>query len=167
VLSERLGFKPSKPLRLAQYDVMTSVLRVAPGSVTPFAGAFARAGCERSMCLACCKADNLIWPVINCDASVRLLLDARFKVRGLDTARAGRAQGAGCAQPAWPAELTCAVCLHTSPAHAQGCTHLLFHPLTNDATTLISPADLERFLASLGRTPEWVDFAAAELIPDL
>jgi hypothetical protein len=39
VLSERLGFKASKPLRLTPYDVMTRELRVAPGAVTPFAGA--------------------------------------------------------------------------------------------------------------------------------
>jgi hypothetical protein len=39
VLSERLGFKASKPLRLAPYDVMTAALHVAPGAVTPFAGA--------------------------------------------------------------------------------------------------------------------------------
>lgn len=38
VLSERLGYKASKPLRLSTYDVMTSVLHVAPGAVTPFAG---------------------------------------------------------------------------------------------------------------------------------
>ena len=41
ILSERLGFKKSDPLRLAPYDVMTSVLRVDPGSVTPFAMMFA------------------------------------------------------------------------------------------------------------------------------
>jgi hypothetical protein len=35
----------------------------------------------------------------------------------------------------------------------------MFHPLTNDATTLISPDGLVAFLASLGRTPEWVDFS--------
>lgn len=62
-LSERCGVAKSKLLRLTTYDVMTSVLKVAPGSVTPFA-------------------------VINCDSSVRLLLDARFKVRCLCRAHA-------------------------------------------------------------------------------
>ena len=99
MLSERLGFKPSKPLRLSPYDVMTSILKVSPGAVTPFA-------------------------VVNCDASVRLLLDVRFR----------------------------------------SCTHLLIHPLTNDATTLIAPDDLVTFLASLGRQPEWIDFSAADPI---
>jgi Ala-tRNA(Pro) deacylase len=93
-LSERCGVAKSKPLRLTTYEVMSAVLKVAPGSVTPFA-------------------------VINTDRSVRLLLDARFK----------------------------------------DCERLLFHPLTNDATTLITPAGLVAFLASLGRTPEWVDFS--------
>ena len=57
VLSERCGVSKAKPLRLTTYEVMTEVLKVAPGSVTPFA-------------------------VINPDLSVRLLLDERFKVRG-------------------------------------------------------------------------------------
>jgi len=113
-LSERCGVAKSKPLRLTSYDVMTSVLKVSPGSVTPFA-------------------------VINCDSSVRLLLDARFKVRRLCRAQA--------APP--PPLLT----------RAQGCERLLFHPLTNDATTLITPDGLVAFLASLGRTAEFVDFA--------
>ena len=56
VLSERCGVSKAKPLRLTTYEVMTEVLKVAPGSVTPFA-------------------------VINTDQSVRLLLDERFKVR--------------------------------------------------------------------------------------
>ena len=49
---------------------------------------------------------------------------------------------------------------------SQSCEHLLFHPLTNDATTLISPAGLVAFLASLGRQPEWVDLTldASQLI---
>jgi Ala-tRNA(Pro) deacylase len=94
VLSERCGVAKSKPLRLTTYEVMTAVLKVSPGSVTPFA-------------------------IINADSSVRLLLDARFK----------------------------------------SCERLLFHPLTNDATTLISPDGLVAFLASIGRKPEWVDFS--------
>jgi Ala-tRNA(Pro) deacylase len=99
VLSERLGFKPSKPLRLSPYDVMTRILKVAPGAVTPFA-------------------------VVNCDSSVRLLLDVRYR----------------------------------------NCTRLMFHPLTNEATTLISPDDLVTFLSSLGRQPEWIDFACTDSI---
>jgi Ala-tRNA(Pro) deacylase len=36
-----------------------------------------------------------------------------------------------------------------------------FHPLRNDATTAISPADLLRFIALLGRTPIRIAFDAA------
>jgi Ala-tRNA(Pro) deacylase len=35
-----------------------------------------------------------------------------------------------------------------------------FHPLTNTATTALSQADLRRFLALVGVTPQIVDFAA-------
>jgi len=38
---------------------------------------------------------------------------------------------------------------------------LLFHPLTNERTTVISCAGLVVFLTSLGRTVEWVDFSDA------
>tara|TARA_R110000868_G_scaffold45045_1_gene149788 strand:+ start:48005 stop:48526 length:522 start_codon:yes stop_codon:yes gene_type:complete len=34
------------------------------------------------------------------------------------------------------------------------------HPLSNDATTGLSPADLLRFIDSTGHTPEVIDFAA-------
>ena len=33
---------------------------------------------------------------------------------------------------------------------------LLFHPMQNTATTIITPADLEKFLAALSRPVEWV-----------
>ena len=36
-----------------------------------------------------------------------------------------------------------------------------FHPLSNDATTAIAPADLLRFIAALGHDPAVVDLAAA------
>ncbi len=36
-----------------------------------------------------------------------------------------------------------------------------FHPLSNDATTAIAPADLLRFIAALGHEPAVVDLAAA------
>ena len=36
-----------------------------------------------------------------------------------------------------------------------------FHPLTNDATTAIAPADLLRFIAALGHDPAVVDLGAA------
>ena len=56
-----------------------SVLRVAPGAVTPFAGAKRLASALRCGALLTLAAP---WrAVINCDASVRLLLDARFQVR--------------------------------------------------------------------------------------
>jgi len=35
---------------------------------------------------------------------------------------------------------------------------VLLHPLTNEATTAISPADFEKFVESLGREVEYVDF---------
>jgi len=41
--------------------------------------------------------------------------------------------------------------LAQDPAH--------FHPLRNDATTAISPADLLRFLVSLGRDPVRIEFS--------
>jgi hypothetical protein len=47
----------------------------------------------------------------------------------------------------------------------QSCEHLLFHPLTNEATTLISPDGLVAFLGSLGRQAEWTDFSASAAIP--
>jgi hypothetical protein len=75
VLSERLGFKASKPLRLTPYDVMTRELRVAPGAVTPFAGAL------HARCAARSSLTRRSHAVINCDISVRLLLDARFQAR--------------------------------------------------------------------------------------
>jgi Ala-tRNA(Pro) deacylase len=40
------------------------------------------------------------------------------------------------------------------------CDPLNFHPLSNDATTAISRAGFDRFLAALGREPLVVDFAA-------
>lgn len=40
------------------------------------------------------------------------------------------------------------------------CDPLNFHPLTNDATTAISRAGFERFLAALGREAVEVDFGA-------
>lgn len=39
-----------------------------------------------------------------------------------------------------------------------------FHPLSNDATTAISAADLLRFLDALGVTPRIVDFTAPRVI---
>ena len=36
-----------------------------------------------------------------------------------------------------------------------------FHPLSNDATTAIAPADLMRFIGALGHDPAVVDLAAA------
>lgn len=35
-----------------------------------------------------------------------------------------------------------------------------FHPLTNDATTAISPGDLQRFLTACGHPPRFVAFSA-------
>ena len=47
-----------------------------------------------------------------------------------------------------------------------------FHPLTNDATTAISPADLERLVEAEGVTYAWVDLEAKAVVskdspPDL
>lgn len=39
---------------------------------------------------------------------------------------------------------------------------LNYHPLANDRTTAIEPADLVRFLEATGHRPEIVDFDAAE-----
>ena len=41
-------------------------------------------------------------------------------------------------------------------------TPLNYHPLTNDRTTAIAPADLVRFLEAIGHMPEIVDFDEAE-----
>ncbi len=41
-----------------------------------------------------------------------------------------------------------------------------FHPLTNDATTTIAPADLARFIAECGHEPRVVDLAPATREPD-
>ncbi|MBV9860571.1 MAG: prolyl-tRNA synthetase associated domain-containing protein [Alphaproteobacteria bacterium] len=38
---------------------------------------------------------------------------------------------------------------------------LNYHPLENDRTTAIAPADLLRFIAACGHTPRLIDFAAA------
>ena len=43
----------------------------------------------------------------------------------------------------------------------QECATLSFHPMVNDATVLISPADFEKFLLSLHRPVEWVRVANA------
>ncbi len=40
------------------------------------------------------------------------------------------------------------------------CDPLNFHPLSNEATTAISRAGFDRFLAALGRRPQVVDFSA-------
>mmetsp|Transcript_30393 Transcript_30393/g.51196 ORF Transcript_30393/g.51196 Transcript_30393/m.51196 type:complete len:342 (-) Transcript_30393:451-1476(-) len=40
------------------------------------------------------------------------------------------------------------------------CPKLMFHPFINTATTCITPADFDKFLLAVGRTPEYVDFAA-------
>ena len=39
------------------------------------------------------------------------------------------------------------------------CSTLLFHPMVNTATTSISPAAFERFLAHHNIAAEWVDFS--------
>ena len=38
-----------------------------------------------------------------------------------------------------------------------------FHPLTNDATVAVSPADLLRFIRACGHQPEQLDFSALEV----
>lgn len=45
------------------------------------------------------------------------------------------------------------------------CDPLNYHPLTNDRTTAISPADLLRFVAASGHTPRSVDFTGLEPEP--
>jgi Ala-tRNA(Pro) deacylase len=42
---------------------------------------------------------------------------------------------------------------------------LNYHPLVNDRTTAISPADLLRFIAACGHTPRIIDLAAPERGP--
>ena len=42
------------------------------------------------------------------------------------------------------------------------CDPLNYHPLENDRTTAISPADLLRFIATCGHTPAILDFGGAE-----
>eukprot|EP00898_Chlorokybus_atmophyticus_P008995 jgi/Chlat1/9097/Chrsp97S08373 len=54
----------------------------------------------------------------------------------------------------------------------QSKARLCFHPLTNEASTLISPAGLDAFLKSIGRTPDYVDLEVAPVVnkdspPDL
>ena len=41
-----------------------------------------------------------------------------------------------------------------------------FHPLVNDRTTAIAPADLKRFLRAGGHDPRIIDFSAATAEPD-
>jgi Ala-tRNA(Pro) deacylase len=41
-----------------------------------------------------------------------------------------------------------------------------FHPLTNDATIAIAPADLARFIAECGHDPRVIDLTAATREPD-
>ena len=42
-----------------------------------------------------------------------------------------------------------------------------FHPLTNDATTAITPADLARFIAECGHDAQVIDLAAATREPEI
>ncbi|MBV9522417.1 MAG: prolyl-tRNA synthetase associated domain-containing protein, partial [Alphaproteobacteria bacterium] len=42
------------------------------------------------------------------------------------------------------------------------CDPLNYHPLVNDRTTAVSPADLLRFIAACGHTPRIVDLAGCE-----
>jgi Ala-tRNA(Pro) deacylase len=41
-----------------------------------------------------------------------------------------------------------------------------FHPLTNDATTVITPTDLARFIAKCGHSVQVIDLAPATRIFD-
>lgn len=45
-------------------------------------------------------------------------------------------------------------------AKFKGCKTLLFHPFINTKTTAITPADFDKWLLAIGRTPEYVDFAS-------
>ena len=42
---------------------------------------------------------------------------------------------------------------------------LNYHPLANDRTTAIAPADLLRFIAACGHTPRIIDLAGCEREP--
>ena len=141
-LSTRLGHGKSG-VRMADPAMLGTALGVPAGCATPLA--VISPGCKE----------------------VVLLIDQKFKEHKVRRSRRlpARALARAPANSADPRRrLTLAPSLRPQVCH--------FHPLTNDATTAISPADLERLVEAEGVTYAWVDLEAKAVVskdspPDL